>query len=73
MRLSNLLGFAMLLLREKHGVFLLTCLFLLMTKVFIRFNWILFDKNIGSVLFNRYRSSSRLYVVLLNLNILKVY
>ena len=41
-------GFALflLLLREKHGVFLLICLFLLITKVFIKFKRILFDKNI---------------------------
>ena len=31
---------------RKHGVFLLICLFLLITKVFIKFKRILFDKNI---------------------------
>ena len=47
--LSNSFGFAifLLLLREKkHGGFLLICLFLLLTKVFIKFKQILFDKNI---------------------------
>ena len=45
MRLSNSFGFALflLLLREKHGVFLLICLFLLITKVFIKFKRVLFD------------------------------
>ena len=48
MRLSNSFGFALflLLLCEKHGVFLLICLFLLITKVFIKFKRILFDKHI---------------------------
>ena len=48
MRLSNSFGFALflLLLREKHGVFLLICLFLLITKVFIKFKRILFGKHI---------------------------
>ena len=48
MRLSNSFGFALflLLLREKHRVFLLICLFLLITKVFIKFKRILFGKNI---------------------------
>ena len=48
MRPSNSFDFALflLLLREKHGVFLLICLFLLITKVFIKFKQILFDKNI---------------------------
>ena len=38
--------YILLLLWEKHGVFLLICLFLL-TKVFTKFKWILFDKKIG--------------------------
>ena len=48
MRLSNSFGFALflVLLREKHGVFLLICLFLLITKVFIKFKRILFGKHI---------------------------
>ena len=48
MRLSNSFGFALflLLLREKHRVFLLICLFLLITKVFLKFKRILFGKNI---------------------------
>ena len=48
MRLSDSFGFALfsLLLREKHPVFLLICLFLLITKVFIKFKQILFRKNI---------------------------
>ena len=48
MRLSNSFGFTLflLLLREKHEVFLLICLFLLITKVFLKFKRILFGKNI---------------------------
>ena len=38
----------LLLLREKHGVFLPICLFLLITKVFIKFKRFLFDKSIRS-------------------------
>ena len=34
---------------NQHGVFFLMCLFLLITKVFIKFQWILFGKDIGSV------------------------
>ena len=46
MRLSNSFGFTLflLLLREKHEVFLLICLFLLITKVFLKFKRILFEK-----------------------------
>ena len=36
----------LLLLREKHEVFLLICLFLLITNVFLKFKRILFGKNI---------------------------
>ena len=48
MRLSNSFGFTLflILLREKHEVFLLICLFLLITKVFLKFKRILFGKNI---------------------------
>ena len=48
MRLSNSFDFAifLLLLREKHGVFLLIFLFLLITKVFNKFKRILFDTKI---------------------------
>ena len=48
MRLSNSFGFTLflLLLREKHEVFLLICLFLLITKVFLKSKRILFGKNI---------------------------
>ena len=55
MRLSNSFGFALflLLLREKHRVFLLICLFLLITKVFIKFKQILFGKNIRLCAFKK--------------------
>ena len=54
MRLSNSFGFALflLLLREKHGVFLLICLFLHITKVCIKFKRILFGKHIRLCSFN---------------------
>ena len=54
MRLSNSFGFTLflLLLREKHEVFLLICLFLLITKVFLKFKRILFGKNIRWCTFN---------------------
>ena len=55
MRLSNSFGFTLflLLLREKDGVFLLICLFLLITKVFLMFKRILFGKNIRWCTFNQ--------------------
>ena len=57
MRLSNSFGFALflLLLREKHGVVLLICLFLLITKVFIKFKRMLFGKHIRLCSFKMYK------------------
>ena len=59
MCLSNSFGFALflLLLHGKHGVFLLICLFLLITKVFIKFKPILFGKHIRLCSFNQLKNS----------------
>ena len=66
MRLSNSFGFALflLLLREKHGVFLLICLFLLITKVFIKFKRILFGKHIRLCSF-KYNVVSSAYALII--------
>ena len=68
----HLVTFALflLLLREKHQVFLLICLFLLITKVFIKFKRILFGKNIRLCAFKRgiyhnwKRTSRRITVII---------
>ena len=72
MRLSTSFGFALflLLLPEKHRVFLLICLFLLITKVFIKFKRILFGKNIRLCAFKSFSRANQL--ILMNVKIFLV-